>query len=495
MENYLYIWNPKQWPWEELPDAAQSMSSGETYVTDWSCGNTKKIQIGDLFLMIRLGIEPKGILGYGYINSAPEYAPHWQPAMAKEGKKQLRTDVEFVTLNEQPIVDLKALNEHFPDFNWTPKCSGLSVPAAISADLVKLIEANTPDSSAKVIAHGEIPSNPDDSDGAGDRHLARISYNSAGWERPTGDAAKQETGDTYNAKHKFGHEDWLFREKWQIDGWRYAFIEGFNTKQQTYAGTSLDVSLYTIEPDKRCRLVGTINQVEGLTESQAGAAVEAFKTKGWFTTMKAEIEAIGGDGDTLGQSHWTPHILNVRFRADNVDLYPDDTYLESNKWIKDRRRYILYKFDQPTQDAVERTAAIRKGSHDAPKSKRLFRKGTKPLEYTPEHQNIQQKLVKELKKDYPKGYITCERDFVDVRVETQAELIYFEIKTDLNTRSVIRQALGQLLEYAYHPARDGRQPDKLVIVGRSALTGADAEYLHYLSNELKLPLSYRQVED
>jgi len=219
--------------------------------------------------MMRLGVEPKGILGYGYINSNPELAQHWDPEKAKEGKQQLCTDVEFVALDEWPIVKIETLNEHFPDYNWTPNCGGLSVPAAISADLVQLIEANTSDSSAKNTAYGEMLSNSDDSDTEGDHRLARIAYNSAGWERPTGDAAKQETGDTYNAKNKFGHEDWLFRDKWQISGWRYAFIEGFNTKKQTYAGKALDVSLYTIQPDKRCRLVGTISQVEGLSEAQA----------------------------------------------------------------------------------------------------------------------------------------------------------------------------------------------------------------------------------
>jgi len=327
-----------------------------------------------------------------------------------------------------------------------------------------------------------------------DKKLARIAYNSNEWRSPSGDAGGQEAESTHNSQNNFGHEEWLFRNEWQIDGWRYAFIEGFNTKKQTYAGKELDVSLYTIEEDKRCRFVGTINEVEGLTESQAEAAVKAFKANGWFDSMKAEVEAIGGNADALDKTDWAPHILNVRFRADNVDLYPADTYLDNNKWLKDRHRYILYNFGQATQDAVERGAAKRKGSHDAPTTGRFFRKGTKPLEYTPEHQIIAKKLVNELREDYPKECITCEQDFVDVRVETDAEVIYFEIKTDLNTKAVIRQALGQLLEYAYHPARDGRQPDQLVIVGRSALTGADAEYLLYLSNELKLPLSYRQVE-
>mgnify|MGYP005844136139 CR=1 FL=1 len=326
-----------------------------------------------------------------------------------------------------------------------------------------------------------------------DHRLARIAYNSAGWERPTGEAAKQEAGDTYNAKHKFGHEDWLFREKWQIDGWRYAFIEGFNTKNQTYAGQNLDVTLYTIEADKKSRLVATINQVEGLTEDQAKDAVQAFKAKGWFDIMKQEIQAISGNGDALGTTHWAPHILNVRFKTENVDFYPTDTYLEESQWLKDRHRYMLYKFEQEEREAVEKAVARRRGTHDAPKIRKLFRRGIKPVEFTPEHQKIQAKLVEELRKKYPKKSIICEEDYVDVRVETADEVIYYEIKTDLDPRTVIRQAIGQLLEYAYHPSRNGRQPDKLVVVGRGGLTEQNSEYLNRLCNEFSLPLSYLQI--
>ena len=67
-----------------------------------------------------------------------------------------------------------------------------------------------------------------------------------------------------------------------------------------------------------------INQVEGLTEEQAKDAVRAFKAKGWFETMKQKIKAIGGDADALESTDWTPHLLNVLFKAENVDLFQYD---------------------------------------------------------------------------------------------------------------------------------------------------------------------------
>jgi hypothetical protein len=107
---------------------------------------------------------------------------------------------------------------------------------------------------------------------------------------------------------------------------------------------------------------------------------------------------------------------------------------------------------------------------------------------------MQKALLSELKGEFPDAQILCEAAFVDVRVETVRELIYFEIKTDLDPRTVIRQAIGQILEYAYHPARTGRPPDSLVIVGRTELGAEDAAYLQCLCKRFRLPLSYRVVK-
>ena len=57
-------------------------------------------------------------------------------------------------------------------------------------------------------------------------------------------------------------------------------------------------------------------------------------------------------------------------------------------------------------------------------------------------------------------------DFVDVRVQTGTEIVLYEIKCDQQPRSVIRHALGSILEYAYHPVRNHQLPVRLCIVGR-----------------------------
>jgi hypothetical protein len=101
--------------------------------------------------------------------------------------------------------------------------------------------------------------------------------------------------------------------------------------------------------------------------------------------------------------------------------------------------------------------------------------------------------MKELNKEYPGADIRCEEDFIDVKVQTKQELILFEIKSDLDPKTVIRYALGQILEYAYHPSREHSPPVRLVIVGRNQLSNADAIYMTRLKQDFGLPIEYRVV--
>ena len=76
MSSYLYTWNPTKWNWSDLQDAIYRVNNNEQYDTYWSCGNTKRIAIGDMFFLMRLGVEPKGIIGCGYISYIPHLSHH-----------------------------------------------------------------------------------------------------------------------------------------------------------------------------------------------------------------------------------------------------------------------------------------------------------------------------------------------------------------------------------------------------------------------------------
>ncbi|GJH34214.1 hypothetical protein CBA19CS91_15675 [Paraburkholderia hospita] len=321
------------------------------------------------------------------------------------------------------------------------------------------------------------------------KKLTRISLNSSGWHRPTGDARAQESS-SFNSINGFGFEDWLFRWEWQLDGWRYAFLQGVNKSRRALLkiGEPFDVTLFAIDASKRRRYVATIYDVECLDDDQATEAVDAFKRNGWFDQMKREIEGVGGNVEALEDVSWAPFIVNVRFRVENVERYSANAYADGTDPIFRLNRYQLYTLPQAGDDVPRH---LRTGREHPLEAQSYLRRAVGPMTCTPEHARMQALLMTELASEFPSARIVCEENFVDVTVETSEDLIFFEIKSDLAPRTVLRLALGQLLEYGYYPGQQRRFPTRLVVVGRSDLSAADEAYLRELRERFALPLEYR----
>lgn len=125
-------------------------------------------------------------------------------------------------------------------------------------------------------------------------------------------------------------------------------------------------------------------------------------------------------------------------------------------------------------------------------NKQYVRKGSDAVEVSADHVKMQHRLVAELESEYGKKNVITEQERVDVRVITPTQEILFEIKTDPTPERVIRNAIGQLLEYAYlNPQPKGHRPVSLVIVGPTKLGTREASYIERLKREFKIPLSYR----
>lgn len=71
------------------------------------------------------------------------------------------------------------------------------------------------------------------------------------------------------------------------------------------------------------------------------------------------------------------------------------------------------------------------------------------------------------------------------------EYWYYEIKTAHSPRSCIREALGQVMEYAYWPG--AREPRRLIVCGEAALDDDGRVYLRQLNERFRLPVAYEQI--
>jgi hypothetical protein len=103
--------------------------------------------------------------------------------------------------------------------------------------------------------------------------------------------------------------------------------------------------------------------------------------------------------------------------------------------------------------------------------KRKYTIREKSVDINVRHSIIQEKLVKQLMKKYGDENVSLEVPIfgnkIDVVVNDNGRTYFYEIKSALTARDCIRQAIGQILDYAYWPGQ--KNADKIFIVGEGAL--------------------------
>lgn len=112
------------------------------------------------------------------------------------------------------------------------------------------------------------------------------------------------------------------------------------------------------------------------------------------------------------------------------------------------------------------------------------------------HNILQETLHRQLVEDYGRENVGDEQQSgigtcIDVVVHQKGEYWFYEIKTAHSPRACLRQAIGQLLEYAFWPGT--QEATRLIVVGETALDEAGAEYLRKLRERFSLPIEYKQI--
>jgi hypothetical protein len=108
------------------------------------------------------------------------------------------------------------------------------------------------------------------------------------------------------------------------------------------------------------------------------------------------------------------------------------------------------------------------------------------------HNIIQNSFFRELKRKFPKQCIKMEYEGrVDIVREHGNERWFYEIKPFENVIYCLRQASGQLIEYAYR-FQDPGKLTHLIIVGPGELTIESKGFLDHFVQSISLPINYEQ---
>ena len=340
--------------------------------------------------------------------------------------------------------------------------------------------------------------------------LARVCWNTLGWQKPSGPVGKSTSAASHESSQfaGFGAEEWLFNFSRLIDGYHYGFLQPLNsgTNGEAYAGRDFNIRLFTRnEATGLYYLVGRILNAHALTAEEREAAEAVYRREGWTADMQRELEEAGGSG-TIEMGEYAQGPFNVRFKP--VDVQRPDTPdgllpIEDLDELTKSTRYKLFKDfisepvipPTPPDMPVRVVVKVR-----PPKARRVRQRQTQnaQVELAGLHDKVQDLLVAQLNRDYS-GHVVSDESYIEphgtridvVRQLPDKSLVFYEIKVLPTLKACIREALGQLLEYAHWPSEDLAR--EWVIVSYHPATPEAAEYIDKLKSVYGLPVSYLQV--
>lgn len=331
---------------------------------------------------------------------------------------------------------------------------------------------------------------------SGNYRLARLCWNPNGWIEPSGAKGKSLDRNSHEYKYGFGHEEWIFDTSKLIDGYHYGFLEPIFKSKDKHAGNQFHIGLYTIDSESKNRYwIGVIKNVIVVDQAEADTAKQKYIQNGWHEEMVKQLSDFNiSESDlTIGANQ----LFNIKFRPEDMDLIEYELIPKDHPIYK-IQRYTFIK----TQDVIGSFISepstptgfvSRKGEPKDPGETTKYERRPRMVEVRKKHQAIQKALYQFLSEKYSPANVTWEfsteiRTQVDIVRRDQEKLIFYEIKTYPSLRVSIREAIGQLLEYAHWIERP--ETIEFVIVTDLPNTEYAQAYIKSLNRLYNIPISY-----
>lgn len=113
------------------------------------------------------------------------------------------------------------------------------------------------------------------------------------------------------------------------------------------------------------------------------------------------------------------------------------------------------------------------------------------------HSYLQEKLYKELISTFGEDAVGLENHIngnrIDVVVKTAEDsYAFYEVKIGSSAKSCIRQAMGQLFEYAFWNSSNFKVD--LIIAGEFEMDKTTSDYINFLKSNFNIPISYHCIK-
>ncbi len=331
--------------------------------------------------------------------------------------------------------------------------------------------------------------------------IARITWNSNGWVKPSGLTGKS-TNPSFENENGFGHEEWLFDGDKVINGYKYGFLEPIHKYRSKYEGKLFDIALYTRNAESnKSYWVANLKDVEVLLPQESEKILDHYKNEGWYDEMKADLYNLNLNSSQLDTwiNDGAEQLLNVKFKASHLNEIPpelvpvlDNSEIPSNRYtLMDVPAALQEKINQDVKTGFSFEDSGSEEADLGTKSKRTEKK--REIELELKHNVLQTKFLKYLQNKYGKTIVKRECTAygalrIDVTRKTNTGYIFYEIKTYNSLRTSIREGIGQLLEYCLYP--NVNEAESIVLVSHVTPSDEVKNYLNHLKNFIKLPFTY-----
>ena len=144
---WLVTWNKNGFEWEDYEENCEETQAGHALNLSWSCASTKPA-IGDEVFLLKLGDQPRGIIGHGTVVQESYEAEHYDPERARKGDRTKYIEIEFDRLlnyEKGKILSQEELKASCPEQYWSPQASGIEIKPEVLPALQMLWKKVTSD--------------------------------------------------------------------------------------------------------------------------------------------------------------------------------------------------------------------------------------------------------------------------------------------------------------------------------------------------------------
>ncbi|WP_124981239.1 hypothetical protein [Nonlabens xiamenensis] len=333
-----------------------------------------------------------------------------------------------------------------------------------------------------------------------DERYARLTWNTNKWHQPIyHDWDKKHQNNPkklHEEKYGYGHEEWLFNPRYQLNGYQYGFIQGINMMKKTQDFIK-ELTLFTIEPKSKKRfLIAKADDVEIITNNSLVQKEIHPLFHRWKKTMINELKEIGVDYKYFDTEGFIP---NVRFRTENLLLYEDNFEANNLDGLK-FTRFNAYKTEnhselKDTDEQKDINDGFIPGEGRTSKGhKRETKASSKDVVnfHSEITDYLRDYLIQEWKLDLNTN-LSIEKTrldggLIDAMIFRNNKHTIFEVKTRTTAKGNMREALGQLFEYSFY--KHNWNIEKMIIVGPAKPKKRDLEYLQILNEIIDSNLEY-----